>query len=270
MSTNDRYAIKGGIEGRARLTLLTRIFAGSTGKLLDAAGIPAGAHCLDAGCGGGDVARELARRAGPGGKVVGIDIDKDKLAIAIREAAAEGLAIEYRNADVATPLPEPYDVVYMRFLLSHLRDPAAIVANAREALRPGGMVIVEDVDFSGHFSHPESSALARYIEVYSAVVRGRGGDSDMGRRLPGLLATSGFENIHVEVLNPASLTDRLKLLTPVTMEAITPAAVADGILSREQARDLVETLYAEARNPEILTSLPRIVQCWARRPASEI
>ncbi|MEN3953443.1 methyltransferase domain-containing protein [Iodidimonas sp. SYSU 1G8] len=270
MSTNDRYAIRGGIEGRARLTLLTRIFAGSTGKLLDAAGIAPGAQCLDAGCGGGDVTRELARRAGPGGKVVGIDMDKDKLAIAIREAAAEGLAIEYRNADVMTPLPEPYDVVYMRFLLSHVRDPAAVVSNAREALRPGGTVIVEDVDFSGHFSHPESAAIARYVDIYSTVVRGRGGDPDIGRKLPGFLASAGFEDLHIEVLNPAATNDRLKLLTPVTMEAITPAAVADGIVTREQARDLVEALYAEARDPAVLTSLPRIVQCWARRPAADI
>lgn len=270
MSDFEHYAIRGGIRGRARLTLLTRIFAGSTGALLDMAGIGAGAHCLDAGCGGGDVALELARRAGPSGRIVGIDLDKTKLDMARKEAQAAGVAIEYRTADIGAPLPDPFDVAYMRFLLSHLPDPVRALANTMEALRPGGMVIAEDVDFSGHFSYPESRALNRYVEIYTQVVRGRGGDANMGPRLPGLLAGAGFEDIRVNVVNPAALSDKLKLLNPVTLEAIADAVVADGIAPEPEVRDLIETLYEEAHDPSRLTSLPRIVQCWARKPAADI
>lgn len=65
MNEIEHYAISGGMKGRERLALLSSILAASTGRLLDLAGDSAGARRLDAGCGGGDVALELARRAGP-------------------------------------------------------------------------------------------------------------------------------------------------------------------------------------------------------------
>lgn len=266
MSDFDRYAIKGGLSGRARLTLLTRIFTPSTSRLLDEAGVPPGAACLDAGCGGGDVARDLAVRAGPGGRVVGIDLDRAKLAVARKEAEAAGLAIEYRTGDILDPLGEPFDVIYMRFLLSHLRTPATALAHAAEALRPGGAIILEDVDFSGHFSYPDSPALRRYVDLYTATVAGRGGDANIGPRLPSLLAAAGFNDIRVNVVCLAATDDKLKLLNPVTMEAIADAVVADGLAPVDEVRRLIDDLYEEAHDPGTLTSLTRVVQCWARRP----
>ncbi|MEN3977097.1 methyltransferase domain-containing protein [Emcibacter sp. SYSU 3D8] len=268
MNQIDHYAIRGGIEGRERLALLAGIFARGTARLLDMADIPRGAHCLDAGCGGGDVALDLARRAGPSGRIVGIDLDETKLEIARAEAVAAGAAIEYRAADIAAPLPGPFDVVYMRFLLSHLTAPAAALANVFAALVPGGLIIAEDVDFRGHFSHPESAALDRYVDLYCRVVRRRGGDANLGPRLPSLLAAAGFGAVQVSVANPAALDDRLKLLNPVTMEAIAGAVIADGIAPETEVNQLIDTLYDEARDTSRLTSLPRVVQCWARKPAA--
>ncbi len=268
MNEIDHYAIRGGMKGRERLALLASIFAGSTARLLDMAGVPEGARCLDAGCGGGDVSLELARRTGPSGRIVGIDVDETKLEIARHEAAAAGAAIDYRATDIAGRLPGPFDVVYMRFLLSHLADPSAALSNAFDATADGGRIVVEDVDFRGHFSHPESAALERYVDIYTSVVRGRGGDAHLGPRLPSLLHAAGFGDIQVSVIQPAALDDRLKLLNPVTMEAIAGAVVADGVAAEAEVDGLIDTLYAEARDPRRLTSLPRIVQCWARKPSA--
>lgn len=270
MSVIDHYAIRGGIKGRDRLRLLSGIFAASTERLLDMAGDIDGARCLDAGCGGGDVSLELARRAGPAGRVTGIDLDTAKVDLARAEATAKGIAIDYRSADITAPLPGPFDVAYTRFLLSHLADPVTALANIFDALEPGGLLIAEDVDFQGHFSHPESAALRRYVELYTQVVHGRGGDANLGRRLPGMLASTGFTGIEVHVVNPAALSGTLKLLTPVTMEAIADAVIADGAATGAEVTALVDTLYAEARDPALLISLPRVVQCWARRPVAGI
>ncbi len=266
MNGIDHYAIRGGLKGRERLALLSSIFAESTGRLLDRAGVHAGARCLDAGCGGGDVSLELARRAGPSGRVLGIDLDDAKLDIARAEAASAGLAVDYRAADIAGLEPGPLDLVYMRFLLSHLPDPAAALRAASNALVAGAAIVVEDVDFRGHFAHPESTALGRYVEIYTRVVHRRGGDANLGARLPSLLAAAGFEDIRFDVLNPAATTGPVKLLNPMTMEAIAEAAVADGAASEAEVSGLIDMLYAEARDPAQLTSLPRIVQCWARKP----
>ena len=82
----DHYVIRGGVEGRERLRILARVMRPTTLRLFDRVGIDMGMVCLDLGCGGGDVTLDLAGLVGPGGKVVGWDIDETKLGLAQREA----------------------------------------------------------------------------------------------------------------------------------------------------------------------------------------
>lgn len=90
-----------------------------------------GLRVLDLGCRYGALTRHYA----PGNEVVGVDVDREALA----EAAK--LGIEAVWADVEEPLPfeeASFDVVVAAELLEHLRDPAAVVAEAARVLRPGG------------------------------------------------------------------------------------------------------------------------------------
>src|SRR5262245_60303771 len=95
------YVIRGGVEGRERLRLLSEVMGSSTRALLAEVGIPTGSICLDVGCGGGDVTFQLARTVGPTGRVVGVDLDEIKLDIARREAVQHGLSnITFEAQDV--------------------------------------------------------------------------------------------------------------------------------------------------------------------------
>src|SRR3954469_4264147 len=101
MATTSAYAIRGGIAGRERLRILARTLHTGTSALFDRLGVGAGLCCLDVGCGGGDVTLELARRVGPRGRVIGVDLDAAKLDLARQEAAAQGLInVEFRTLDV--------------------------------------------------------------------------------------------------------------------------------------------------------------------------
>ena len=96
-----RYVIKGGVEGRERLRLLSEIMGPSTRALLAEVGVLPGATCLDVGCGGGDVTFELARAVGPSGRVVGVDRDRTTIDIAKREAGEMGLSnVAFETRDV--------------------------------------------------------------------------------------------------------------------------------------------------------------------------
>jgi ubiquinone/menaquinone biosynthesis C-methylase UbiE len=267
------YIIRGGLSGRERLRVISRVMQPTTQALLDRVGVPEGAQCLDAGCGGGDVALELAARAGAAGRVVGIDFDEEKLATARTEAAAAGSSVEYRRADVTTDdLGAGFDVVYTRFLLTHLRDPAGACDRLRRALRPGGAVAVEDIDYSGSFSHPDSPAYRRYCEVYVATARARGVDPHIGPRLPALLRDAGFEQVRVSVVQPVGVAPDgsegdAKLGCALTLENIADAAVAAGVAQREELDRVTDELYRLAADAVTLLSFPRMVQAWARRPA---
>ena len=267
MSHPSTYVIRGGIPGRERLRILAGVMAPTTNGLLDRLGDLTGRRCLDAGCGGGDVTRELARRAGPGGHVVGIDLDSTKLALCREETAALG-NIEFRADRIGEDdISGPFDVVYSRFLLTHLPDPTSAVRQFHEVLPPGGLIALEDIDFSGYFTHPFSAAHQRFADLYSQAVRSRGADPDIGPRLPLMLQQHGFIDISVSVVQPMGLSGDVKLISPMTAESISEAVVGAGLASAEDVATLAQELYAEAANPATLSGTPRVVQTWARKPA---
>ena len=187
------YAIRGGRSGRERLRVLSHVLQGGTLNFLDRVGLRPGMACLDVGCGGGDVTRELARRVGSAGRVVGLDMDLTQLEIVRAEAAAQNIMnIDYRVADVGDPPSDlgAFDFVYTRFLLCHLKQPGAALTWMVRCLKPGGILAIEDCAFTGHFCYPPSPAFDRYVELCGEVMRRRGGDPGIGLKLPQMITDS--------------------------------------------------------------------------------
>jgi SAM-dependent methyltransferase len=266
--TTPHYVIRGGMEGRERLRVLARVMAPTTSTLLARVGVEPTARCLDVGCGGGDVTLALARLA-PEGSVVGIDLDETKLGAAREEADAAGVRnVEFRIRDVTEPSldGDRFDVVYARFLLTHLPDPGEALTNLCGQLAPGGTLIAEDIDCTGHFCEPDSPAFSRYVELYITTVQGRGCDPNIGPRLPGLLRDAGLDGIGVTVVQPAGIAGEVKLIAPLTLEAIADAVLAAGLATVEELGELVDELYAFAEQDGTLMGIPRVVQAWGRKP----
>jgi SAM-dependent methyltransferase len=262
------YVIEGGGPGRERLRLLSAVLAPTTKRLLDRVGLGAGMRCIDFGCGGGNVTAEMARRVGPSGRAVGIDFDEQVLAIASADVQQAGLTnVTFRRADVGT-LGEPpdFDVVYARFLLTHLRDWRGGLGRMVAAAHPGGAVVVEDIDFNGHFWHPDCEAFRRYVVLYQETVTRHGGDPNIGPKLPRALAEAGLGDVQVEVVQPAFLTGEGKSLAAVTMRRIASRVVEANLAGAEEVAGIVAELEEFAADPRTLLSLPRVFQVWGRRP----
>jgi SAM-dependent methyltransferase len=260
------YTIRGGVEGRERLRLLSAVMGPSTRALLFDVGVPSGSICLDIGCGGGDVTFELTRATGPTGRAIGVDLDETKVEMARREAEQQGLsnaAFEVRDVTKWKPA-EPFDVVYARFLLSHLTDPGSVVAAMRPHIRSDGVLVVEDIDFRGHFAEPHCPALSRYVELYTTSVRNRGGDPNIGPRLPGLLRDAGCNDVKMRVVHHVALEGGIKLLSCVTLENIAEAVLEDGLTTEEELSATINEFYAFARDPHTVLGGPRIFQVWGR------
>ncbi|MFN3649594.1 MAG: class I SAM-dependent methyltransferase [Armatimonadota bacterium] len=243
------------------------MLAPTTRAALDRLELPSGAVCLDLGCGGGDVTLEIGRRVGPRGTVLGADLDEEKLELARSDAEQAGVEnVEFRRLDARESLDESaFDLVYCRFILSHLPHPEDCVQRLHAALKPGGTLLVEDVDFSGHFSYPDCPALRRYVALYSESVRRRGGDPDLGPRLPVILAEAGFEGIQVDVVQPTALQGEAKWVTPITMESLGETPVRDGLATAAEIEELVRELWGFAENPRTISGVARIVQAWGTR-----
>lgn len=261
------YIIRGGVEGRERLRVLSRILHPLTVDLLQRAGAQTGMRCLEAGCGGGDIAIEMSRMVGAEGKVIAIDIDPVKIDIARREAeAAQVSNVEFRLADITRDaFDEEFDLVHARFLLTHLPSPERALENMRRSMRPGGVVVLEDIDFRGHFCYPDCPAFWRYVELYTETVARRGGNANIGLRLPALLDQAGFQDVQMNVVQPAGSSGDVKLMASLTMESIREAVAAEGLATQSEIEAIVAELRDFASTPGAVQSLPRIIQAWGWR-----
>lgn len=263
---ND-YILQVGREGADRLRLLARAKWPTTKSLLRQAGLSADMRCLDVGCGPGEVSLRLARWVGPQGLVVGLDVDEAYLAQAREAAERRHLPAVFRRENAYDLTEEAvYDLVYARFLLTHLPRPEEVLARLVRAVRPGGVVVLEDGDFAGHFSHPACPALDRYVTLYRHLLRGKGGDADIGPRLPGLLDDAGLRPVHMRVLIPAYRTSPCKYITPITMAHIREPLIAAGLATAAEVDQIVGALNVFAADPRTILSIARIFQVWARRP----
>jgi 2-polyprenyl-3-methyl-5-hydroxy-6-metoxy-1,4-benzoquinol methylase len=262
------YIIRGGVAGRDRLKVLARIMRPAALELFQRAGLQPGMACLDVGCGSGDISFDLAQMTGAGGKAVGMDMDAIKVDLARGEASERKVSnVEFRACNICETNPEPeYDFVHARFLLTHLKDPLQAVRKFRDALKPGGIIALSDIDSRGYFSYPDCPALQRYAELYTLAASRRGCDPNIGPRLPSLLTEAGFENVQMHVVQPASTASELKMIVPMTMDSIGDAVVAEGLAAQSEVDRLVAELTDFANTPGTVFSMPRVVEAWGHRP----
>ena len=269
MTTPDKYdyVLRGGDLGAERLSLLGSVKWPTTKSLLDRVGLRPGLRCLDVGCGIGTVSLRMAEAVLPLGHVTGIDIDEQCLRLARSAALQLGLEVEFRAGCASNLLDSGlYDLVFGRFLLTHLSAAEKALAGMIRAARPGGTVVVEDIQFTGHFSHPACPGFDRYVSLYQEVVLRRGGDPNIGPRLLGMFLDAGLSDVEVEVIQPTYRHGMGKQMAAVTMEHIREAVVGAGLASHEEINEVIAEINVFARDPRTVLSLPRIFQVWGKRP----
>jgi SAM-dependent methyltransferase len=264
----EQYVIRGGQLGYERLAVLARSWEPTTSNLFDRIGVTSGMRCLDLGCGGGDVTLELARRVGPDGLVVGVDMDAVKLDLARQAAATQGLAnTEFRELNVyewaETSL---YEVVYCRNLLQHLSRPVDVLRGMWAAVGEGGTIAVEDADFEGSFCDPPHEGFNFWVETYQRVLERNGGDPLSGRKLHRRFTEAGIPAPDVAVVQRIDRTSEARMMPHSTIEATAEAIIREGIASADEVRAALSSLKDFASDPRFLCGSPRLFQAWSRRP----
>lgn len=265
---DTRYVLRRGDEGARRLRLLARVKWPGTRALLRRAGLGPGMRCLDVGCGTGQVTLKMARMVRPGGQAVGMDVDRAFVSHAQSEAGRLGVSALFRQGDALENLGKrQYDLVYARYLLTHLKEPTEALARMVRACKPGAVIAIEDIDFPGHVCYPTCRAFGRYVELYQAVVRSHGGDPAIGPRLHALLMDAGLQDVQVEISQPTFREGEGKLVARVTLDHVREAVVGAGIASHKEIDSVLAELDEFARDPRSIMSIARTFQVWGRTPA---
>src|SRR5947208_15744251 len=129
----------------------------------DRAELEAGEAALDACCGTGDLALELARRVGAEGEVIGCDFSEAMLELARDKARARGVGqVRFEWADaLALPYPDgSFDAVTVGFGARNLADLGRGLGELARVLKPGGRLVILEI------TQPRRPPLSTFYSVW--------------------------------------------------------------------------------------------------------
>lgn len=255
---------------RRRIASIEECFDPGTQRHLTALGAGPGKRCLEVGAGGGSITRWLADIVAPSGRVVATDLDTAWL------EEIDHPNVEVRRHDItADELEEDtYDFVHARCLLEHLPQRDEILKRMLAALRPGGWLLVEDVDFTPNTAVPASKqpvhpagGARNYAKVWRAMAKlatAAGWDPEFARRLPFELIGAGLDEVGGETFSRlirggTTLADFTKL----TLAQVREMLVGAGLLTERDA----DFAIARAGDPEAWFMSATIVSAWGRKPS---
>ncbi len=195
-----------------------------------------GETVLDLGSGGGLDVLLSAKRVGPSGKVYGLDMTDDMLALARENQRKAGVTnVDFLKGTIeAIPLPDQsVDVIISNCVINLSVDKDAVLREAFRVLKPGGRFAVSDVVIRGDVP----AELRRSLELWVGCVAGALGDDEYVSRLQ----AAGFTEASVEPWRVYHVDDARAFLAETGVDVERIAAEVDG---------KVVSAFIRARKPE--------------------
>jgi SAM-dependent methyltransferase len=251
----------GWAEERIRLAGLETALDPGTRSHMARLGVRPGTRCLEIGAGGGSVAFWLSEQVAPSGTVVATDLETDFLE---SEASGRPCLEVLRHDIMADALPTGFDLVHARWLVEWLPDKRLALERMAAALRPGGVVLVEEPDFVTIYQGGESAALRsvfiaamRHLEETTSV------DCEYGRRALRDLIVVGFLNVQAEGRCPIVRGGHplAAHFLRLTLEKLREPLLSAGHLTKGAFDEAVAAL----EDPAVTVVAPMTVAAWGWR-----
>jgi len=175
-----------------RLAALNRL---TNAAFIEFLNIQPGMHVLEVGSGLGLLAAGVAAAA-PDVRVVGIEQSPAQIGAAVKDSRiryVQGDAHQLEFAD------RTFDLVYARYVLEHVRDPAKVLKEMKRVARPGARIVACENDVSLVRLDPPCPVFEDVWAAFQQLQQQLGGDSLVGRRLFRLFRAAGLSGIELSV-----------------------------------------------------------------------
>lgn len=159
-----------------RLRTNEAIWDPGTIERLERIGVAEGWSALEVGAGSGSVTGWLADRVGPAGRVMAVDLETSRLDW-LRAPNVEAVTLDIRHQELPA---DSFDVVHARMVVQHLPDRPAAIARLVRALKPGGVLFLEDTDSLPLFRSAASEDFLRDVKAAGYGLMRRSGHEPRG------------------------------------------------------------------------------------------
>jgi len=194
-----------------------------------------GETVLDLGSGGGIDVLLSAKRVGPTGKVYGLDMTEEMLALAEQNKLKSGLKnVEFLKGEIENiPLPpDTVDVIVSNCVINLSGDKDRVLREAFRVLKPGGRFAISDVVVRGEVPRE----IRKSMELWVGCVAGALSETEYREKL----AAAGFESVDIEATRVYDVNDAREFLCSSGIEA-------DGIAA--QMQDKFTSAFVRAVKP---------------------
>ena len=254
------YALGRTSHETTRLIEQSKIYGGSTQRLLEAAGIANGMKVLEIGSGAGDVALTLAELVGKEGRVVGVDVNAEILETARKRAQAAGFTnVEFIAGDARKlALSNDFDALVGRFVLMYMANPSDALKHLVLHLRPDGIVAFQEPEYTIYpaVAHPDTPLMNQLISWIVEVFRASCAHLDKGIGLYRVFVEAGLPEpiMHFEAPVGAAETWAGYRYMATIFESLLPMLEKYDIATAAEVG--VETLAARIREEVLIAKRP--------------
>jgi len=215
-----------------------------------------GMEVLSVGCGPGVILAAVCdlRRSVRG---TGLDISQERL----KEAAQmnrDNPKVRFVQGDAqALQFPaDSFDLVYCRMLMQYLPNKVRAVQEMARVCRPGGTVLLQDLDGQLLWHYPEDAVLQRDLEKVMAGLQQTGFDPFVGRKLFWFASQAGLENIQVQAesyhLIAGEIAPTQRKAWELKLDIATPQ-IARILGSEREAKECARRFMEYLNRPDTLT-----------------
>jgi len=264
----EKYSLSVGESDLERMTMLGEIYMPYCADFLFENGLAPGLQVADIGCGPGNVSLWLAEQVATTGKVVSIDNSDEQLAILNKRILENEVCnISTYKTDIyeIDQIKECFDLIFCRFLFIHLSHPLLAIQKLKKLLKPGGYLIIAELDNSTWFSYPESKALLNDTALLCKVGIQKGADFCIGPKLFGYLRQENFNSINVKIAQPVLLDIHRDYLI-LKCKAWANTYLEYNLISSVDLESMIEGLYDITNNSEYLLAGAKMYLTCGKNP----
>lgn len=265
----DGYILGRTSEEYQRLHVQAMKWEPITLRVLQQAGLKEGMHCLDAGCGTGDVMRLMGNIVTQSGSVSGTDID--------RTIGEEALSIlkslnnsnySFQQFDITTNNlePEKYDFVFARFLLVHMTNPTDIIKKLFSAVNRGGALLIQDFDFSSIKAGRKLRAITDYMkQINDAAFIRTGKDPETGTNLSEYFAESIGKPDGTDISSIITPFKEGAMMMKAVAQALTPVLLKLNITTQQRLNQFFDDLEKGSQEKNVFFLWPMMNSAWKKK-----